>query len=1315
MVNRTGRALYKLPEEMPELSLIQRERLLLKRLASEVVDRAKAERSLDERRQKSTARAEREHQDAIATSEADFKKQLVVLEADHKKRADAVHADHEARLSAARARMESHLRRYTARTNGLGKLAGAEHEESKWLAETLVESGDLKIRSEFEVSRKGIEKNLNNLRHARLMANGLLEDHHHDPMPAPEEQQAPSDPPETLPVLAEAFKEARERVEALFWALGQAVSPLILRWGPIAIVMAAAAGAGGYGAYRWQHAASAESIAIWAGSSAAAALVVMGAIKVLMRRRVPAATAALSAAMTEAQLAGERCLKRAQADRDRQSVELLARRDEELKKAERKLTMAKREIARRNNIGSPRLRDRHSRRLADIRSRTDRRLDELKSAYAEQIRAAEAAKEQRRVAAIDRHTATIQELDDLDRSERGIVEQHWKESIAQIQSEAAAITATMADLCPPWSDPVWEKFRARDQVPPAVSFGRIDADIAALPGGLSTHPQLQVAGPTAFALPAMLDLFDRGSLLIHAGNDAAAGARAVQLLNEVMLRLLTAFPPGKIRFTILDPIGLGQNFAGFMHLADHDEQLVGAKIWTEPKHIEQRLTDLTEHMETVIQKYLRNEYETIQEYNRQAGEVAEPYRFLVIADFPANLTEAAAKRLASIAQSGARCGLYTLIASGLGESKARPPSWLPIAALEQSSAVLAIKGAAWSWQDEELSKWPLTVEQPPPEDRLTALLHQVGAAAKDASRVQVSFDFVSPKPDGLWSLDSADEVRVPLGRAGAKALQYITLGRGTAQHALIAGRTGSGKSTLLHVLITNLALWYSPDQIEMYLVDFKKGVEFKTYATHVLPHARVVAVESEREFGLSVLRKLDAELTRRGQLFREAGSQDVAGFRRHLGGKGVLPRVLLIVDEFQEFFVEDDKLAQEASLLLDRLVRQGRAFGMHVVLGSQTLGGAYSIARSTIGQMAVRIALQCSEADSYLIMSEDNAAPRLLSRPGEAIYNDVSGRIEGNNLFQIVWLPDTKRDQCLDTVHDRIRANGRPVPPPPIVFEGNIPGDLAKNHLLGAMLDRSAPPPSVPRAWLGEPISIKEPTAATFRRQSGGNLLIVGQQEDAASAMLVSASLSLLAHGNARLLILDATPADVPHAGVLEAIVARVPRSATFFRPRDAAAAVGEAFAELKRRETAERHDAPPVYLIISGLQRLRDLRKEDEFSLSPSGDEPRTPAQQFGHLLREGPPLGVHVIVWCDTATNVDRALDRNALREFDTRVLFQMSASDSTHMIDTPAASNLGRNRALLHSEETGVIEKFRPYAPADPQWLDSALKRLAAVPIP
>ena len=108
---------------------------------------------------------------------------------------------------------------------------------------------------------------------------------------------------------------------------------------------------------------------------------------------------------------------------------------------------------------------------------------------------------------------------------------------------------------------------------------------------------------------------------------------------------MTSLPPGQVRFTIVDPIGIGRNFGAFMHLADYDDTLVTSRIWSESAHIEQRLADLTAHMENVIQKYLRNQFETIEDYNVHAGEVAEPFRIAVIANFPASFGVDAARRL----------------------------------------------------------------------------------------------------------------------------------------------------------------------------------------------------------------------------------------------------------------------------------------------------------------------------------------------------------------------------------------------------------------------------------------------------------------------------------------------------------------------------------------------------------------------------------------------------------------------------------------------------------------------------------------------
>jgi energy-coupling factor transporter ATP-binding protein EcfA2 len=717
-------------------------------------------------------------------------------------------------------------------------------------------------------------------------------------------------------------------------------------------------------------------------------------------------------------------------------------------------------------------------------------------------------------------------------------------------------------------------------------------------------------------------------------------------------------------------------------------------------------------METVIQKYLRNEFATIDDYNAQAGELAEPYRFLVISDFPVNFSDEAFRRLSSIATTGSRCGVYTLI---MRDTRITSGSGTHLDDLQAHSINLVRDGEKFAWQDEVFQQFPLSLDPAPGEDELTKLLHQVGKKAKEANRVEVPFDSIAPKPPQFWTLKSSGDVQVAIGRMGATRLQMFRVGKGVAQHALIAGKTGSGKSTLLHALISNLAMWYSPDEIELYLIDFKKGVEFKTYAAHLLPHARAIAVESDREFGLSVLQRIDAELTRRGNLYRKFSVQDLASYREASGE--AMPRTLLIIDEFQEFFSEDDKLGADASLLLDRLVRQGRAFGVHVLLGSQTIGGSSGLSRSTIGQIAIRIALQTSEADSQLILGDGNSAARLLSRPGEAIYNDAGGLVEGNSPFQVAWLPDEQRDVFLEAVNQKVRSTGMKVSVP-IIFEGNAPADIRKNPALMEYLGAAKYQPLVgmPLAWLGDPVAIKAPTAVSFRRQSGSNVLIIGQNEEAALAILSQGIVGLatqLSPQDASFYILDGSPADSQSFGVLARVAAALPHQSKNVDYRAVPEAIHELAQEMAKRQAADAANPPAIFVNIFGMQRYRALRKSEESFSFSTGDEekPPDPGKEFNDLLRDGPTVGIHFIGWIDTATALDRTMDRTAMREFDNRVLFQMSATDSSNLIDSPAANKLGVNRALAYSEEQGTMEKFRPYAGADAGWLAEVKEKLAA----
>lgn len=965
------------------------------------------------------------------------------------------------------------------------------------------------------------------------------------------------------------------------------------------------------------------------------------------------------------------------------------------------------------------------------------------------------------------HTAELAKAESAYQNERSTTQQQNQQTLAlqasdygttlrTLRGDIHSLDVTAGKDAASWASDDWRDWEPPTKdtgTPPLVRLGAF-SQVSGLANPAHEMLLAPAAGVADFPVFAPIIAGQRPLLFSATG---AAKAQAVDAIQSMLLRLLLIIPPGKLRFTFIDPIGLGQNVAPFMYLKDHDEQLITSKAWTDPAHIEQRLADLTEHMENVIQNYLRNEYATIEEYNKKAGEVAEPYRVLVVFDFPNGFSETAARRLVTIANHGPRCGVFVV---ALHDTAQPLPYGFNINDLTQPATQLTWTNNRYAWRyttsDSEFEDCTVQLDRLPDQRGISHILQKnvdrlekkpqtmadcsiehimeiIGKTAAENSKVEVPFARIAPDRAQWWQADSREGLRVALGPFGARKFQYLELGKGTAHHVLVAGRVGSGKSTLLHTIIDNLALTYGPEELELYLIDFKKGVEFKPYAANRLPHARVIAIESEREYGLSVLDELDKKMTDRGALFRAAGTDEIAKYRNVSGTE--MPRILLLVDEFQEFFTVDDQTSNRAAQILDRLVRQGRAFGLHVLLGSQTLAGAYTLARSTMDQMGVRIALQCTDADSRLILADDNPAARLLSRPGDAIYNDHNGLVEGNARFQVAVLKDSDEQDYLNQLHTMAAGHHYP---PPIVFEGNALGEITDNaDLLGIITASNWPIPApVERAWLGEPIAIAPHVSANFRRQSGSNLLIVGQNEEAGLGMLATSLISLAAQhhpdqsapNHARFMVIDYSAVDGQYANYMnDNIITLLPHdqnTITVVPRRRLEEALTNLVAEIQQRlareaaiadgvtSSQERPDS--IYLVIYGLQRARDIRPDEmgmpSFDLSGT-PQPPSAAQLFSTALRDGPEVGVHTLAWCDTVTNLHRSLERRSLREFSMRAAFQMSAEDSSALLDTPAASRLGQYRALYISEDEGLTTTFRPYGLPSSDWVKWCAGKLRA----
>lgn len=277
--------------------------------------------------------------------------------------------------------------------------------------------------------------------------------------------------------------------------------------------------------------------------------------------------------------------------------------------------------------------------------------------------------------------------------------------------------------------------------------------------------------------------------------------------------------------------------------------------------------------------------------------------------------------------------------------------------------------------------------------------------------LEVDLGTLGARVAALKQLDAANKeadnfLSIPIGRQGARPF-YLELGNGVeAFHALIGGRTGTGKSNLLNNMIIEIGKYHEADDIQLYLLDYKQGLEFAPFATH--PNVALLLTDNKNiERGIGVLQDMRTEIDKRGMMFEQIGARNIESYREKSGKK--MPRLIMIIDEFQVLF--SGKFRGKANEHLKDIARRGRSFGLHLVLSSQSLKD-YSLDTDLKNQLGLRIALRLEANECPGFLDIDNDGPTLLERY-HAIINTKSGKLAGNNVIKINYLPDAELEQSI--------------------------------------------------------------------------------------------------------------------------------------------------------------------------------------------------------------------------------------------------------------------------------------------------------------
>ena len=442
-----------------------------------------------------------------------------------------------------------------------------------------------------------------------------------------------------------------------------------------------------------------------------------------------------------------------------------------------------------------------------------------------------------------------------------------------------------------------------------------------------------------------------------------------------------------------------------------------------------------------------------------------------------------------------------------------------------------------------------------------------------------------------------------------------------------------------------------------------------------------------------------------------------------------MPRVLVIMDEFHELFSNaNDEFAKKSATIMERIVRQGRAFGVHLILASQSYSNITGIDRAVFDQMAVRIVLKCSKADANLLL--DNGSTEIdqisIDDPGRAVYNSEAGNKEYNSHFRVAYIEPERHRGMLQEISDKTISYAKQ---PTRILLSNIEDN--KYSIFNQFQNYEPNRCPVPgRLYIGEPLSVTNNMNMDLTRNDNSNLLMLGNDTEKARSMFAFAILSLcinykIKHGKAPdqpfIYLLNCKPLDDSYFKDTPQIIASelLPEYVRYIHCGDESATqdvLSELLDNLKGTTPIGDTDK---YFFVFGYQRAEELKSETKlsqgddidslFNLMPSSsNKPQLSPKEIFHLIvKDGAKRGVHAILWQDSYSALEQD-DNNIMSYFNLKVAFDMSPEEFSRSVGANDISLMSENNAIYYNKARDN-QKFRPYQAPDKDWLNDISTKL------